>query len=216
MQPGLAQEAGLPVVAAAIAEAMAAHPPPPPTDGRRLRAEASRARIVAAMLDLIRDGNPAPSAEAVAERAGVGLRTVFRLFNDMDSLYREMHAMMLARLAPIAAEPVVGETWRERLRNLIQRRVRLFEEMMPFQVAADAQRARSPFLQKEHEALVRMQRGTATAFLTDEARADPMLVEMLDLVMSFETWRRLRLDQHLPMDQAQAVVAGLVDRVVGP
>ena len=212
----MSTEAGHEVVAAAIAEAMAANPPPPPTDGRRLRAEASRARIIVAMLDLIREGSPAPSAEAVAERAGVGLRTVFRLFNDMDSLYREMHAMMLARLAPIAAEPVVGETWRQRLRNLIQRRVRLFEEMMPFQVAADAQRARSPFLQKEHEALVRMQRGTATAFLTDEARSDPMLVEMLDLVMSFEAWRRLRLDQHLPMDQAQAVIEGLVERVVGP
>jgi AcrR family transcriptional regulator len=208
-------EAGLEAPAAAIAEVMAANPPIA-TDGRRLRAEASRARIVAAMLELIRDGNPAPSAEAVAERAGVGLRTVFRLFNDMDSLYREMHAMMLARLAPIAAEPVVGETWRERLRNLIHRRVRLFEEMMPFQVAADAQRARSPFLNKAHESLVRLQRTMATALLPDQIKADPDLVEMMDLLMSFDSWRRLRLDQHRTPDQAETIVAGLVEKVVGP
>jgi AcrR family transcriptional regulator len=209
-------ETGLQAVAAAIAGAMAANTPASPIDGRRLRAEASRARIVAAMLELIAAGNPAPSAEAVAERAGVGLRTVFRLFNDMDSLYREMHAMMLARLVPIAAEPVVGDTWRERLRNLIHRRVRLFEEMMPFQVAADAQRARSPFLNKTHEGLVRLQRGLATALLPDEIKADPVLVEMMDLVMSFDAWRRLRLDQHLSTDDAEAIVAGLVERVVGP
>ncbi len=211
----MTDEAGLARPAAAIAEPMAATPPVP-TDGRRLRAETSRARLVAAMLELIREGNPAPSAEAVAERAGVGLRTVFRLFNDMDSLYREMHAMMLARLAPIAAEPVVGETWRERLRNLIHRRVRLFEEMMPFQVAADTQRARSPFLNKAHESLVRLQRSMATALLPDEVKADPVLVEMMDLVMSFDAWRRLRLDQHLSMDEAETIVAGLVEKVVGP
>lgn len=208
-------DAGLQTPAAAIAEVMAANPPIA-KDGRHLRAEASRARIVAAMLELIRDGNPAPSAEAVAERAGVGLRTVFRLFNDMDSLYREMHAMMLARLAPIAAEPVVGDSWRERLRNLIHRRVRLFEEMMPFQVAADAQRARSPFLNKAHESLVRLQRSMATALLPDEIKADAVLVEMMDLVMSFDSWRRLRLDQTLSMEQAEQVIATLVDRVIDP
>ena len=208
-------EAGLQAPAAAIAQVMAANPPIA-TDGRRLRAEASRARIVAAMLELIREGSPAPSAEAVAERAGVGLRTVFRLFNDMDSLYREMHAMMLARLVPIAAEPVVGETWRIRLRNLIHRRVRLFEEMMPFQVAADAHRARSPFLNKTHEGLVRLQRSMATALLPEEIKADPVLVEMMDLVMSFDAWRRLRLDQTLSTEQAERVIATLVDRVIGP
>lgn len=209
-------DAGLHRPAAAIAEAMAANSPVQPTDGRRLRAEASRARIVAAMLDLIREGNPAPSAEAVAEGAGVGLRTVFRLFNDMDSLYREMHAMMLARLVPIAAEPVVGENWRERLRNLINRRVRLFEEMMPFQVAADAQRARSTFLNQNHESLVRLQRSMAIALLPDELKADPVLVEMMDLVMSFDSWRRLRLDQKLSLEDAERIIATLVDRVIDP
>ncbi|HYE46064.1 MAG TPA: TetR/AcrR family transcriptional regulator [Caulobacter sp.] len=203
-------------LAAAMAMAMAALPPPPPVDGRRLRAEANRARIVAAMLELIREGYMTPPAEAVAERAGVGLRTVFRLFNDMDGLYREMHAMMLSRLAPIAAEPVVGADWRERLRNLIHRRVRLFEEMMPYQVAADAHRARSPFLQKEHQNLVRLQRYLATALLPEDIQADVQLVEMVDLAMSFDAWRRLRLDQGQTPEQAEAIVAELVFRAIGP
>jgi AcrR family transcriptional regulator len=185
-------------------------------DGRRRRAEASRERIVAAMIELVREGHTTPPAEAVAERAGVGLRTVFRLFKDMDGLYRVMQDMMLRRLAPLAATPITGETWREQLRALIQRRARLFEELMPMQLAGDAHRTRSPFLQKEHAQFVRMQRDIALALLPADVLADEMLVEMLDLAMSFDSWRRLRIDQGLRPDLATATMSALVERVVGP
>ena len=56
-------------------------------DGRRRRARNNRQRIVAAMIELIGEGHITPGAEDVAARAGVGLRTVFRHFNDMESLY---------------------------------------------------------------------------------------------------------------------------------
>ena len=49
------------------------------------------------MLELVRAGAISPNAEEVAERAGVGLRTVFRRFDDMDSLYREMAKAMRPR-----------------------------------------------------------------------------------------------------------------------
>jgi AcrR family transcriptional regulator len=69
--------------------------PPPATediriDGRRLRTAESRRRVVAALLDCVRDGDFDPSAEVVASRAGVGLRTVFRLFTDKEGLFRQM------------------------------------------------------------------------------------------------------------------------------
>ncbi|NBU28363.1 MAG: TetR/AcrR family transcriptional regulator, partial [Caulobacteraceae bacterium] len=146
----------------------------------------------------------------------VGLRTVFRLFKDMDGLYRVMQDMMLRRLAPLAAAPITGETWREQLRALIQRRARLFEELMPMQLAGDAHRTRSPFLQKEHAQFVRMQRDIALALLPADVLADEMLVEMLDLAMSFDSWRRLRIDQGLRPDLATATMSALVERVVGP
>ena len=59
-------------------------------DGRRRRSLDSRARIVAAMLELVRLGNASPNAVEVAARAGVGLRSVFRHFKDMESLYVEI------------------------------------------------------------------------------------------------------------------------------
>ena len=72
-------------------------------DGRRRRGEDNRARIVAAMLEIIQEGEVSPSAEQVAERADVGLRTVFRHFSDMDSLYSEMSEAIEQMIADRAA-----------------------------------------------------------------------------------------------------------------
>jgi hypothetical protein len=84
------------------------------------------------------------------------------------------------------------------------------------QLAGDAHRTRSPFLQKEHAQFVRMQRDIALALLPADVLADEMLVEMLDLAMSFDSWRRLRIDQGLRPDLATATMSALVERVVGP
>lgn len=170
------------------------------TDGRRLRSDANRVRIANAMLELLREGVRDPSAEALAERAGVGRRTVFRLFSDKEGLYKEMHAIMLARLLPIFSAPIDGETWRERLDNLIERRARLFEDMLPIKTAADAQRYRSDLLQKEHAEFTAMQRSTLM-FVLPKGLANEK-VEMLDLSLSFESWRRLRTEQKLTTKQA--------------
>src|SRR5690349_9919551 len=90
-------------------------------DGRRVRRDNNRRRIVAAMLDLVRAGAISPVAEEVADRAGVGLRTVFRHFDDMDSLYREMAETMRNELQPIVAAPLSSRDWKGRLAEIVDR-----------------------------------------------------------------------------------------------
>ncbi len=176
------------------------------SDGRRRRSAASRQKIVEAMLELVRAGETAPSAEAVAEKAGVGRRTVFRLFNDMDSIYREMHGVMRARLLPILAVPVKGETPKARLSALIDRRVRFFEEILPLAVAAAVHRPRSPFLQADHAAIAAQLRQLLAAHLPPDAVEDPVRFAALDAILSIEMWRRLRVDQKLPaIDAARSL-----------
>lgn len=187
--------------------------PPRETDGRRLRAEASRERIVTALIALVQAGEPAPSAEAVAERAGVGLRTVFRLFNDMETLHREMQAVMIGRIAPIFDQPLEG-SWRERIDGLIERRRRIFEEILPLKSAGDAVRPRSPIVQAEHMRMTRMTREMLLFLLPEAVKADPVRIDALDLALSFESWRRLRQEQGLEPDQAAAVVRRLASALL--
>ncbi|HXM89352.1 MAG TPA: TetR family transcriptional regulator [Candidatus Acidoferrum sp.] len=94
-------------------------------DGRMVRRHTNRRRIVAAMLELVRAGAISPNAEEVAERAGVGLRTVFRHFDDMDSLYREMAEATRNELQPIVAAPFASRDWQGRLGEIVGRRARL-------------------------------------------------------------------------------------------
>jgi len=184
-------------------------------DGRRQRADQSRRRIAQAMLELVREGEITPSADTVADRAGVGRRTVFRLFNDMEGVYREMHAIMVSRLAPMFAAPFKSTTWRERLDELVDRRARMFEEMLPIKSAADAHRYRSEFLQNEHKKLTRLQRQTMLAVLPESIAAQTERIEALDLALSFEAWRRLRQEQKLPPRQAAMVLRRIVRALMG-
>ena len=49
-------------------------------------------------MELIVAGDLSPSAARVAEEAGIGLRTVFRHFDDMDALYSEITATVTDRV----------------------------------------------------------------------------------------------------------------------
>ncbi len=182
-------------------------------DGRRERAVASRARILVAMADLIQAGEMQPSAEAVATRAGVGVRTVFRLFNDVEGLHRGLQETMDERLAPIYAEPVHG-TLLERLDLLVARRAVVFEQLARPKAFADANRGRSPSLAAGHQAFVRRQRELLQHHLEGVAPKSGELMDALDLTLSFEVWRRLREDQGLSVAQAERIVRSMVHALV--
>ena len=115
-------------------------------DGRRKRGDQSRKQIVDAMLALVREGEMSPSAAQVAEKANVGLRTVFRHFDEMEILYREMAEVTQARILPAFEKPYKSDEWRLQLLELIDRRIAAYEEIMPLKVAASVLRFRSPFL----------------------------------------------------------------------
>lgn len=169
-------------------------------DGRSVRGEQNRRRIVDAMMRLVGAGNLAPSAEDVARLAGTGLRTVFRHFEDMDGLYGEMAGLKEAELRPLlrgSADGLVG---------LIRRRAQLFEAMMPYKNAADLRRPWSKFLQARHELLVALQRRLLRDALAPDIRRRRLVLEALDLALSFESWRRLRHDQKLSPARARAVM----------
>lgn len=186
-----------------------------PVDGRRLRSETSRLRIVEAMIALVSEGLTMPPAEAVAARAGVGLRTVFRLFEDMDGLYRGMQAVMTERLGGLLEAPVEAADWREAIGTLIDRRAEAFEILLPLQIAADSPRTRSAALREGRRRLVQGQRDTLLAILPAAIQADAERVQALDLALSFEAWRRLRTDQGADIAQARAVMRRMASALVG-
>ncbi len=185
------------------------------SDGRRRRSADSRRRIVEAVIRLVRQGDAAPSADKVAAEAGVGRRTLFRLFSDMESIYREIQTVMLEKIAPVRAIPLKGDTQSERLHALIDRRSRFFEEILPLTLAAELHRPRSAMVQAGHARMQAELRAILIGLLPAPLLADPVGREAADAVLSMDLWRRLRVDQGLAPDMARAVlhhiVSGLLD-----
>lgn len=183
----------------------------PMVDGRRERSRSSRARIVAAMLELVGKGDVAPSAARVAETAGVGLRSVFRHFDDMDALYREMGEAIEASVLPIILAIPAGETWKERMLEIADRRALVFETIMPYRISGNLKRFQSEFLMQDYKRMLRLESATVDAQLPPSVRADRPGAQGIDVILSFQTWRLLRHDQELPVEKARAVVRRLLE-----
>jgi len=184
-------------------------------DGRHRRSERSRDSIVTAMLELIAAGAISPSAEEIAARASVGLRSVFRHFRDMESLFRAMRER-LAHDYELWLVPFNASDWRGQLDETIDRRLTTFEHLLPFMRAADAHRHRSPTIDVEHGRIraimrVRLEMVVAAAFA-----ADPDGLEMLDMLLSPESWQRLRNEQKLLPADARRVIERQVARLLPP
>lgn len=181
--------------------------PPPHTDGRERIGARNRERIVNALLDLVRAGELQPTAEQVARHAKVGTRTVFRHFDDMETLTAELAARVEREIRPLLAKPPVDGTPRARVRELVRRRANLYERIAPFKRSGNLRRPRSEFLQRSHADLNRRLRAELTEALASELDGPSNeQLEALDLVMSFEAWDRLRLDQQLGRKRAVEVI----------
>jgi AcrR family transcriptional regulator len=189
-----------------------------PADGRNRRRAANRERIVHAFLELVRAGTPTPSAQAVAEQAGVSPRTVFRCFQDMESLYREIVVALHEEFLPRARLNLDTPDRRERLERLVANRAAMFEDMTPFREAAEIHRFRSPALAGDRAFLVAMERERLETALNPDGAMDPHTMEALCAVTCYDFWSRLRKDQALDPAAAAAVMrsAAMAVLAAGP
>lgn len=183
-------------------------------DGRHARSVATRDKIVAALLQLVRDGDVAPSAVRVAETAGVGLRTVFRHFDEMDTLYREMSDVIEAQVMPIILKPFEAPEWRGRVREMAGRRIGIYETIMPYRISASVKRFQSDFLMQGYYRQLQLERTSLHAILPQAVIDDAPVASAIEVSISFQCWRRLRHDQGLTVEAARAVVETLLDAVL--
>jgi AcrR family transcriptional regulator len=176
-------------------------------DGRVRRGAQNRDRILDALYALIGEGELQPTAEQVARRAGVGERTVFRHFEDMETLHAELSGRLRREVAPLLEGRRPEGSLRERVAALVVRRVRLLESIAPYHRSAVLQRPRSKFLQRAHAETCRTLREDLTRTLAPELEGDlGEMLEALDLVGSMEAWDRLRSEQRLGRERAARVM----------
>ncbi len=193
---------------------MATRAPTAP-DGRVGRVVRSRLAICDACLDLIQEGVLQPSADQVADRAGLSRRSIFYHFKDLAELYDAVVEVGMQRCAPLLREVPSGLPIAERIHRLVDARARFFEATAPFTRALTAQAltgtAQAEAWRVSREGLDAQREDLARVFEPElgalSATERSEIVEALAVAASPPTWEHLRRTRGLTLARARAVLA---------
>lgn len=167
------------------------------TDGRTVRRDRNRARVVEAMLELIDEGELDPSVGQVVERSRISARSVFRYFDGLDDLRRAVIRRNFERVEPLLVVEGLGEgPLEDRVARFVETRLRACEAMAgPARVG----RRNAPFEPLVADEITRFRRllgEQVRAHFASELRsrgrteADDVEV-MVDVLVSFDSWDQL-------------------------
>jgi AcrR family transcriptional regulator len=192
-------------------------PPDPtstvPRDGRRARRHRSRDLAVDALLDLLTEGVTRPTAQQVAERSGVSLRSIFRIFDDVDTLHTEAAARQLERTRHLFVEVPDTGTIASRIATVVDLHDRLYRSVAPVRRAAVRAAPESAALRHQ---LTRGRMWLRTEIERVFARElaarddDGASLAGVELTLSFEGWDQLASGQELNGPARRAVTNRLL------
>ena len=175
-------------------------------DGRSLRGERNRQALLDAAMEMLDEGNLAPSAQEVAERAGVALRGIFRHFGGMEGLFAAVDERVRESAVAILAGGNREGSFRERLLRAVEQRALAYEKNTNALLGGQAQRWRSPYIKENYARAQQELRKDLENWLPELTNLAAHRREAVDANASFETWYRLREHQNLSVDKAIDIV----------
>jgi AcrR family transcriptional regulator len=188
-------------------------------DGRHRRRLRNADAVVDAVVSLWAEGELEPGAQAIADRSGVSLRSLFRYFEDLDALVAtavERHGGAQDHWF----EPLPDHgSLDERLDRLVDHRLALHDALFPLWRAARLRAHRVPRIRHQGAARARQLRDQTAVLLAPElAAADPTVrrraLHALEVALDLESVDRLRVDRAVSRAGARAALRLLVDGAV--
>jgi TetR/AcrR family transcriptional regulator, regulator of autoinduction and epiphytic fitness len=187
------------------------------SDRRLARGNHTHAILTEAMIELIIEGNPRPTAGQVADRAGTSVRTVFNHFH-IDALFGHAAGALIARhLALVTMVPPRGPV-KARIQATCHQRRQFFEAVAPLIRVAHIRVGSSPGLNQALRALESFLQGQLTVTFGPEISSDgrdgALLLEELDLITGWPTWYLLRSRPLRSATAAEQAMAVFVTRLL--
>jgi len=180
-------------------------------DGRRLRSLASKNIIVDSLMKLIQKGILEPTAQQVADEAGIGIRTVFRQVQDKETLFSKMDEKIKSSYQEKIKKVVPKGNLPVRIKGLVELESLLFEDNLQFIRATLANKWKYKTLQKNYE---RNQRNIKTLLynwlpeIKDLNKPTQILLTSLN---SAGYWIELRENQILSAEEAMQLKIGVFE-----
>ena len=184
------------------------------SDGRRQRSERSQTAIIKAALSLMDEGTLVPTAQQIADRAGVGIRSFFRHFADMDSLFLAADEMLLSSYEALFEVDDRAGTLSERVARAIDLYGNAFDQLRAIILCTQAQLWRSPKLRENYGWHQKRLRKELELWLPEVVALPKDRREALHAVASFDMWHRLREHQGLSPKASSDIVTSLVNDLI--
>ena len=185
-------------------------PDDPGLDGRRQRSERSRKAIIEATLEFMNEGLLIPTAQQIADRAGVGIRSFFRHFSDMDSLFAAVDSHERASYESFFSDDENVGSLEDRIARTIEIVTDGYEALANMILSTLAQRWRSEELRKNYARNQRLLSKKVGEWLPESKGFGREDRHALEAILSFDFWYRLREHQGLGVKAGRKLVSTLV------
>lgn len=183
-------------------------------DGRHARSERSKQAIIDAGFALLEEGVLVPTAQQISERAGVGLRSFFRHFDDMEAFFLLIHEQRReVSSAHFASGPRDG-TVKQRIAYAVTNHADGFESDKNIILSTTALAWRFDVLRTNYGRCQRHLRKDLDARLPELGQLSRSQREAVDAIISFEMWHRLRHHQGLSIAASTTVIIELLTGLV--
>ena len=183
-------------------------------DGRRLRSERSRLAIIEASLSLQEEGVLVPTAQQISDRAGVGIRSFFRHFEDMETLFEAADNHIRGSYEALFLGGDRDGTLEERVDHAVERRADAYESVSNIVLGTHAQLWRYETLRKNYARNQRGLRRDLENWLPELNSLPRDTLESIDAIASFEMWHRLRQYQGMSKKASISIIQGLIKNLV--
>ena len=179
-------------------------------DGRRQRSARSREALIKASLELIDQGLLVPTAKQIADKAGVGIRSFFRHFDDMEALFAAADAHARDNVMNLFPRGHGHGDVAERISAFLDNQAEAYERLRNIILSTQAQLWRSPTLRQSYARDQAKLRDIIVSWFPELAGQAPALIEGLDALASFDMWHRLRHHQKLGVRESKDILAALM------
>lgn len=179
-------------------------------DGRRLRSERTRLAIIDAAVALQEEGVLIPTAQQISDRAGVLIRSFFRHFEDMESLFKVADDHIRASYESLFRGGDRTGTLAQRIDSAVAHRAHAFERVTNMMLGTKAQLWRYETLRTNYARSQRGLRKDLEAWLPELRDLTEVDCESIHASASFEMWHRLRSEQGLSFEASRTVVTSLL------
>jgi AcrR family transcriptional regulator len=183
---------------------------PEVVDGRRARSERSKQAIIDASLELMEEGILVPTAQLISERAGVGIRSFFRHFADMETLFATIEEQKRESTEALFVGGDRAGSLEERILQATERHADGYENQKNIILSTSAQSWRYQVLRKNYARYQRGLRKDLDDWLPELEQLPRVQREAVDAVASFEMWHRLREHQGLSKKQSIEIVVYMI------